>query len=214
MRARDLPGALEVLLSSRADVASVVSAALWRDVLQRALHQPDLIGIVACEDEQIAAINITALNPEPYWVWRRFLLRHPMLLVYALCKRLQAKLLGWQHKPHQKEDPDGLELPAVDAPPSPPRGKSWAASLFVAVHPDYRGRGIARSLLLETNRILTNRGISLLLRWTGPGNIPMQRAAAAAGAKLFRCRGRVLIVQHLNPAGKEAGSSPLTPSDR
>lgn len=54
----------------------------------------------------------------------------------------------------------------------------------VAVHPDYQGRGLARSLLLEGMRRLKERGAQLAVLGTDGENLAMQRAALAAGFQI------------------------------
>jgi ribosomal protein S18 acetylase RimI-like enzyme len=54
----------------------------------------------------------------------------------------------------------------------------------LAVHPDYQGRGLARSLLLEGMRRLKERGAGLAVLGTNGENLAMQRAALAAGYQI------------------------------
>jgi mycothiol synthase len=55
----------------------------------------------------------------------------------------------------------------------------------VAVHPDFQGRGLAQGLLLTGARLLKERGMTLAMLGTGSENLPMQKAAEAAGYRVY-----------------------------
>lgn len=55
----------------------------------------------------------------------------------------------------------------------------------VAVHPDFQKMGLARALLLSGARLLQERGMARAMLGTDSSNLPMQKAAEAAGYLVF-----------------------------
>ena len=58
----------------------------------------------------------------------------------------------------------------------------------VAVHPEFRRRGLARGLLLAGAQLLKERGMELAMLSTSSDNKAMQKAAEAAGFRVYSKR--------------------------
>jgi len=58
----------------------------------------------------------------------------------------------------------------------------------VAVRPDFRRLGLAQALLLTGTQLLKERGMGLALLGTSSDNLPMQKAAQAAGFRVYSKR--------------------------
>jgi mycothiol synthase len=58
----------------------------------------------------------------------------------------------------------------------------------VAVHPDFRRVGLAGALLLKGMQLLKERGMELAMLGTSSDNLPMQKAAQAAGFRVYSKR--------------------------
>jgi mycothiol synthase len=58
----------------------------------------------------------------------------------------------------------------------------------VAVHPDFQGLGLARALLLQGMQLLKQHGMELAMLGTSSDNLPMQKAAQAAGFRVYSKR--------------------------
>jgi mycothiol synthase len=58
----------------------------------------------------------------------------------------------------------------------------------VAVHPEFQRRGLACALLLKSAQLLKERGMELAMLGTSSDNLPMQKAARAAGFRVYSKR--------------------------
>jgi ribosomal protein S18 acetylase RimI-like enzyme len=155
---QDIARLIPVMTATRGSIARATAPgilrAFCRDACQRR-RPPCLVIVIAEETPDLAGYVVAEIGGEEYW--RAFARRHPLAAARILWKRARKRF-------HRAAQP--VVQPAALPVESPPdrgwqdSGRHIARVQQIAVHPDYRGRGVAARLYAELFAALRPLGIA------------------------------------------------------
>jgi GNAT superfamily N-acetyltransferase len=143
--------------------------------------------VVARDDNDLAGIAMVELN-------RNWIRRRPLLAARMLLNRLR----------HKRSPGEGAPQSPVVASPVPPAAAAplrWSDAaphvLFIGVHPDWRGKGVGKSLYQAIFDEIRVRGHNHIVARIATGNVASLRLHEETGWKLYNDDGVVLAIKDL-----------------
>jgi ribosomal protein S18 acetylase RimI-like enzyme len=170
--------------------AGVLSTSMRRAICRDGIKDPDLIVLLARQEQEIAGVVIAILNHVVFW--KRFSTRHPLLAARILSGRLAPA--GPAHASQPADGTQPLESPLeswADA------GPDIAKISFIGVAAAHRRRGVGEALYAGLFEHLSKRAVKRVDARIDEGNHPSIRLHQASGWKLRRDSHGVFAVRSL-----------------
>jgi GNAT superfamily N-acetyltransferase len=175
--------AVELMRQLRISVGGLEDPGLYRALSASS----EICSLVARDGSQLAGIALVEISRR--WIWR-----HPFLLVRMLMARLR----------RNKGVSAGASFPENPAPPfplfsSPPL--DWKDRkprvLFIGVHPDWRGKGIGKALYFSMFDAIRSRGYDCILARIALDNTASLYLHEETGWVLYEGGQAVLAIRNL-----------------
>ena len=153
---------LALMLQSGFPISGLVTRSMYLSLCRDALANPNVQIAVATVENQIAAFLLTITDWTCYW--RQFILRHPVLGLRIIRKRLKKHGKSEDVWPKLSNDDRQYVTSIISDSPS---GRNWSDSspsiakgVFLQVDPRFRGRHLSVDLYLYLMDHLANLGVT------------------------------------------------------
>jgi GNAT superfamily N-acetyltransferase len=187
LRRVDVDGARRLLTRMSVSFAGITSRAMCRAMcVSSAKRGAPLIIVARRDDNEVVGLAIATYDSETFW--HGFFLRHPLLAVAAILKRV-----GHRSAP----DSPSSTVPAVGRPTWGDAGPRIAKILFVGVDAEHRSRGLAARLYGDLMLRLARRGVTRVDARIGTKNTASLRLHERTGWTLRPDDGVVFATRSL-----------------
>jgi ribosomal protein S18 acetylase RimI-like enzyme len=197
----DVPQLLRLLEQDRPGIAGLSKSSMYRVVLRDCLRSLNLLCIVAARGDAVVGYVLAAPNWKRFQ--RTFLLRHPLLAMEAVAKRL-GRLAAKNRPASPAEGGPG----APRAPDEDPRMDPGATCriLYIGVDRAHRSSGIGAGLYAALREQLERGGVDWIEACIAEQNVASLRLHSRTGWSIVRRSGGGFLAT-LNVRGEHCPSS-------
>ncbi|MGH9839389.1 MAG: GNAT family N-acetyltransferase [Blastocatellia bacterium] len=170
---RDIPMLVRVMVETRGSIARATAPGVLRALCRDACdHHPPpcLVIVLAAEERGIAGYVVAEIGGAEYW--KAFAKRHPLAAAKILWKRAIKRFK--RSRQATSPAPPPAASPASDRKWQDP-GLHIARVQQIAVHPEFRGRGVGTRLYEQLFAVVRPLGVSRV-----DANIDADNAASVA----------------------------------
>jgi len=170
----DYPQIVELMKKSEIPIAGLYCRSIYTAVYRRALIDDRIVFAVAEYESKLIGLVIAIIDWNKFWLL--FLLRHPLLALLILFRRLLRKVgIGVTESHYDPEQLKTIEKYLTTSI----AGRSWkdsspkiAKAIFISVDPKYRGLKIGLELNRFRDKIFIERGVKRYDGWVEMHRIP------------------------------------------